>query len=121
MPFPARLRLLTLPILAALFLVPAQAAQPAYSPPPSPRATYSFNPGWKFIRQDVPGADQAAFDDSAWTNVSLPHTWNDVDSYRALISHPNGDQTIYPGHRLVSQAFQILPAGSRGPENFPRI
>ncbi len=117
MPFPARLRLLTLPILAALFLVPAQAAQPAYSPPPSPRATYSFNPGWKFIRQDVPGADQAAFDDSAWTNVSLPHTWNDVDSYRALISHPNGDQTIFQGIGWYRKHF-LLPAGTEGRKIF---
>ena len=63
----------------------------AYSPPASPRVTYNFNPGWKFIRQDVPGADNPAFDDSSWTNVSLPHTWNDTDSYRALISHGGGD------------------------------
>ena len=28
-----------------------RAAVTNYSPPPSPRAIYNFNPGWKFIRQ----------------------------------------------------------------------
>ena len=31
-----------------------------FTPPASPRATYNFNPGWKFIREDVTerGADR---------------------------------------------------------------
>src|SRR5208282_5459075 len=64
-----------------------------FAPPASPRAIYNFNPGWKFVFGDQPGADQPGFDDSTWTNVSLPHTWNDTDSYRAYISHSGGDQT----------------------------
>ena len=55
--------------------------------PSSPHSVYSFNPGWKFIRQDVTNAEQTAFDDSAWTDVSAPHTYNDVDSYTDIISH----------------------------------
>ena len=50
-------------------------------PPPNNRVQYSFNYGWKFIRQDVSGAQAPAFDDSKWTDVSLPHTFNDVDSF----------------------------------------
>ncbi len=70
-----------------------RAAEPvAYQPPASPRATYNFNPGWKFAFGDAVGADQPAFDDSAWASVSLPHTWNETDSYRAYISHSGGDQ-----------------------------
>jgi beta-galactosidase len=68
------------------------AAEPGYQPPASPRATYNFNPGWKFAFGDVAGADQPAFDDSAWASVSLPHTWNETDTYRAFISHSGGDQ-----------------------------
>ena len=52
----------------------AVAADSRFAPPVSPRATYSFNPGWKFIREDVTNAEQVAFDDSAWADVSLPHT-----------------------------------------------
>jgi beta-galactosidase len=96
---------------------PLRAAGAAYTPPASPRVTYCFNPGWKFIRQDVPDAVNPAFDDSAWANVSLPHTWNDVDSYRALISHGGGDQTIYEGIGWYRKHFK-LPAGSEGRKVF---
>ncbi|MGD1083567.1 MAG: sugar-binding domain-containing protein [Verrucomicrobiota bacterium] len=91
----------------------APAAANAYAPPASPRVTYNFNPDWKFIRQDAPGAQEVSFNDSAWTNVSLPHTWNDVDSYRALISHGGGDQTIYEGVGWYRKHFK-MPAGSEG-------
>ena len=106
----ARTCLLPWLALAALFAAPAHAA---YNPPESPRATYNFNPGWKFIRQDVPGAEAPGFDDSAWADVGLPHTWNDVDSYRALISHPNGDQTIVLGIGWYRKHFK-LPPGTEG-------
>ncbi|HEY4975503.1 MAG TPA: sugar-binding domain-containing protein, partial [Steroidobacteraceae bacterium] len=35
----------------------------------------SFNDGWRFIRDEAPGAEQAAFDDSSWVEVRLPHDW----------------------------------------------
>ncbi len=61
--------------------------------PDSPRAVYNFNPAWKFSYGDAAGADQEAFDDSAWADVSLPHTWNETETYRAYISHSSGDQS----------------------------
>ena len=67
-------------------------AQTPYVPPASPRATFNFNPGWKFIREDVTNAEQADFDDSEWADVSLPHTCNDADSYDHIISHSGGDR-----------------------------
>jgi beta-galactosidase len=68
------------------------AAEPRFTPPASPRVTYNFNPGWKFIRQDVPGAQDVAFDDSQWETVSTPHSFNDVDSFRMIIDHSGGDR-----------------------------
>ncbi len=44
-----------------------------------PRRVVNLNAGWKFIRQDVPGAEQLSFNDSAWQAVHLPHTWNALD------------------------------------------
>jgi beta-galactosidase len=64
-----------------------------FQPPVSPRAIYNFNPGWKFAFGDTTGADQPEFNDLAWASVSLPHTWNETDSYRAFISHSGGDQS----------------------------
>jgi beta-galactosidase len=36
--------------------------------------------GWKFIRADVNNAETVAFDDSQWSKITLPHTWNDKDT-----------------------------------------
>ncbi len=37
----------------------------------------SFNTGWLFLRDStVTGAEQAVFDDAAWTRVDLPHDWS---------------------------------------------
>ena len=36
--------------------------------------------GWRFVRQDVAGAERVGFDDRAWQTVSAPHTYNAADS-----------------------------------------
>jgi beta-galactosidase len=109
-------------ISAMAFLVLALAipvlAQEKYSAPDSPRQTFNFNPGWKFIRKDVPEAVNPAFDDAAWSDVSLPHTWNDVDTYRALINHAGGDRSgSYQGVAWYRKHFK-LPAGTEGEKIF---
>lgn len=43
------------------------------------RLELEFNTPWRFIRQDVAGAEAVNFDDSAWQPVNLPHTWNNLD------------------------------------------
>jgi beta-galactosidase len=88
-----------------------------FTAPDSPRVTYNFNPDWKFIREDVSGADAVAFDDAAWTNVGLPHTWNDVDTYRKLISHGGGDQGFFQGIGWYRKHFK-LPATAEGQKIF---
>ncbi len=107
---------------ALLTAAPAMAADAPkvgdkFTVPASPRATYNFNSGWKFIRQDVAGADAAAFDDSQWTNVSLPHTWNDVDTYRAIISHGGDRSNPYMGIGWYRKHFK-LPASADGKKIF---
>jgi beta-galactosidase len=97
--------------LAALQIGPVTAAP--YTPPESPHIDYNFNPGWKFIRQDVQGADQVAFDDSKWSNVSAPHTYNDVDSYTDFISHSGGDRRAWTGITWYRKHFK-LPASAQG-------
>ncbi len=41
----------------------------------------NFNPAWKFIKADSAEAAQSDFDDSAWESVSVPHTYNDTDTF----------------------------------------
>lgn len=83
-----------------------------FQPPASSRAAYNFNPGWKFIRQDIADAVKPEFDDSAWTAVSTPHTWNDVDSYRSFISHSGGDRNMFAGIGWYRKHFK-LPTAAR--------
>ncbi len=102
----SRTRCLTLALAALTAFVaapsPAAAAVPAsasapltvgqkFTVPTSVRAVYNFNPGWKFVWGDQSGADQVAYNDSSWESVSLPHTWNDIDTYRKFIRHGSGD------------------------------
>jgi len=95
-----------------------QAVEPHYAPPASPRAVYNFNPGWKFAFGDAAGAEQVAFDDAAWASVSLPHTWNETDTYRAYISHSGGDQSEKMlGIGWYRKHFK-LPASAQGGKVF---
>ena len=84
----------------------------AFVPQASPHAIYNFNPGWEFIRQDVTNAEQAAFDDSKWSAVSTPHTFNDADSYQGIISHAGGDRNPYAGIAWYRKHFK-LPASAK--------
>jgi beta-galactosidase len=43
------------------------------------RQEVALDNSWRFIRQDVAGAEAVHFDDSKWQAVSLPHTWNNLD------------------------------------------
>jgi len=94
---------------------PALAAGEAagYVPPVSPRELLNFNIDWKFLREDVDGAEVATFDDAKWTTVSTPHTWDDVDSFRTIISHGGGDKGTYKGIGWYRKHF-VLPHSMAG-------
>jgi beta-galactosidase len=92
---------------------------PAPLPPPNNRVTLNFNYGWKFNKADVPGANATAFNDSAWTDVSLPHTFNDIDSWSDWNSHAT-DPTIvrrYTGFTWYRKHF-TLDASYKGRKVF---
>ena len=48
----------------------------------APRREVSLNTGWKFLKQGYPGAQAMGLDDSGWSDVTVPHTWNGMDSQR---------------------------------------
>ncbi len=50
-----------------------------FAPPGSNRVNLDLNSAWKFIRADITGAQEIKFDDSGWTAINLPHTWNNID------------------------------------------
>jgi len=106
--------------LLSLFLLALSAASGIFAagmiftPPVSPHTDYDFNPGWKFIREDVAGAEQTGFDDSKWATVSAPHTYNDVDSYTDFISHSGGDRRAWSGIAWYRKHFKLPAAAKDG-------
>lgn len=57
-----------------------QVVNAQYVPPSNNRTDIILNTnGWKFILSDVPAATNVVFDDSSWTPISIPHTWNNLD------------------------------------------
>ncbi|HSJ15968.1 MAG TPA: glycoside hydrolase family 2 TIM barrel-domain containing protein [Longimicrobiales bacterium] len=56
----------------------------------SPRVRFTVNDGWRFAAGDLEGAAATEFDDSAWTPVSLPHTWNAEDALTEAVGYRRG-------------------------------
>src|ERR1017187_1929043 len=74
-----RLRIfISLSVAALAVATPAVFGQ-TYSPPSNPREDINLDAGWRFIQQNVSGAQATNFDDSSWTTVNLPHTWDISD------------------------------------------
>jgi beta-galactosidase len=88
-----------------------------FTPPNSPRTRINFNLNWRFIREDVPGAEAPDFNDAQWTTVSTPHRFNDVDSFRKIISHSGGDLGTYKGLSWYRKHFK-LPTSFSGRKIF---
>lgn len=54
------------------------------------REVVNFNADWRFLKADPASAESTTFADAAWESVSLPHTFNDTDTF---------DNWSLPGHR----------------------
>jgi beta-galactosidase len=59
-------------------LVLAQASvAPGRPVPAAPRVSAALDHGWRFKQSDeLTGVENRGFDDSGWTTVDIPHTWN---------------------------------------------
>ena len=78
----------------------------------------NFDPDWKFTKSDPAGAADPAFDDRSWSNVSLPHTFNDIDTFDDW-STPNhvGEMNLWSGRTWYRKTF-TLPEATRGKKVF---
>jgi beta-galactosidase len=71
-----------------------------FAVPNSPRTVANFNPGWRFLKSDAPGAEQPDFDDSAWEAADLPH------SLEILAENASGCRN-YQGPAWYRKRFQV--------------
>ena len=74
--------------------------------PTSPRKVLNFNPGWRFYKGDVAGAEKPVFNDFAWDSVNLPH------GLEILEENASGGRN-YQGPAWYRKRFSI-PATMRG-------
>jgi beta-galactosidase len=63
-----------------------------------------LNEEWKFIRQDIPDAVATNFDDTSWSSVNLPHTWNNIDGQTSGTPYYRGIGW-YRRHLLVDAQY----------------
>ncbi len=81
----------------------------AYSAPADPRVVTSLDGGWKFARADVAGAEVVTYNDSNWSSVSVPHTWNASDGQ-------DGSSDYYRGIGWYRR--HIMPSEADGGKRF---
>src|ERR1017187_8244070 len=96
-------REVSLVVLAIFSFASSLVAQP-YTPPANERVDVILDPGWRFIRQDVAGAQNSNFDDSAWSVINLPHTWNNLDGQDGVKNYYRG-AGWYRRHYTVDKNF----------------
>jgi hypothetical protein len=80
----------------------------AGSLPPSNRVKINLGQtAWKFLKNSDPaGAQNPSFDDSAWIDVGVPHTWNDVDTFINQESG-GGDGSMVGGTNWYRKHFTL--------------
>ena len=70
----------------------------------APRSDLKLDEQWRFIREDVANAATTNCDDSAWSPVNLPHTWNNLDGQTAGKDYYRGIGW-YRRHLLVDAQY----------------
>jgi beta-galactosidase len=100
----------------------AAAAAPAASPtaapaaPPPPPATYGFGQGWLFGGPYVTGSTAPGYDDSAFAQVTLPHTvtplswadWDNASWEKVWIYRKHFDATGLAGGRVFADFDGVM-------------
>ena len=72
------------------------------------RLTLNFDPDWKFIQADPANAFQTGFADGGWATVSLPHTFNDTDTFDNFsLSCHRGEQNQWAGRTWYRKTFSL--------------
>ena len=77
------------------------------------RVTTPLMNGWKFQQNSAMiGPEQPGYNDSSWSTVSVPHTWNRVGYYtNQTIPHQNtaANQNLYQGNAWYRISFSPPP------------
>ena len=94
--------------LAALGLLCFPLAAQVYTPPPSLRVDNVLDTGWTFTTNTVSGAQAPDYNDSSWTTVNLPHTWDVPDGQDGPATAYYRGIGWYRTHYTVGNSFAGL-------------
>jgi beta-galactosidase len=98
------------PILVALLSMQSLAAASTISVSGARRI--DFDADWRFFKGEAPGAEAAAFDDSKWRQLNLPHDWAIEGPFDPNLNPHTGALPIF-GTGWYRKAFTI-PANGKG-------
>ena len=82
-----------------------------------PGKTVSFNQNWRFHLGDVANAQDAAFDDSQWRQLNLPHDWSIEGEFSENAPAGTGGGALPGGLGWYRKMFTI-PATAKGKQIF---
>jgi beta-galactosidase len=78
------------------------------------RLELNFNPDWRFTKSDPANAAAQSFDDRGWSRISLPHTFNDTDTFNNFaLPGLRGEQNQWSGRTWYRKNF-LVPESWRG-------
>ena len=76
------------------------------------RVKESFDANWSFIREDVTGAEQVAFDDSKWRTLDVPHDWSIEGPFDSKNSSAANGAYLPTGIGWYRKAFTTPPSAA---------
>ena len=87
----------------------------ATTPLAAQRQRYLMDPGWRFTRGDIQGAERPVFDDRQWRRLDLPHDWS-IEATPREDAPGGGRMGFFPGGTGWYRKTFRLPPGARGRE-----
>ncbi len=78
-----------------------------------PGRTFSFNQDWRFFPGDVTSATNAAFNDSKWRQLDLPHDWSIEGEFSEKAAAGTGGGALPGGIGWYRKTFSV-DAASKG-------
>jgi beta-galactosidase len=107
-----------LPTIALGCLLALQSFMAFSAAPAKLNRENNFDLNWRFLKADAPGAEDAAFNDSSWRTVDLPHDWSIED-----LSPANATAVVVAPAPAPTPTNSPATGGGRGRgrANFPVV
>jgi len=90
----------------ALFMISALTVQ-AQNVKENSRSIQNFDSDWRFLKEDVKGAEIPSFDDSKWRKLDVPHDWSIEGTYDQTNPTGRGGGYLPAGIGWYRKSFKV--------------